>query len=137
MALKQNASATFTVDNIAVPSLPPSPNPGSGVAMGAFVDGAFVQNIRNFDTLTQGDIKYVIWMDDWTSSFNAQRIDEIRGEAMPIISWHPMRFSAPDRINQPDYQLSDIINGNHDAYIRSRCTECCSIWQTGIHTFRP
>jgi hypothetical protein len=41
--------------------------------------------------------------------------------AIPVLSWSSA--STPGSVNQPDYQLSDLISGRHDAYIRSFATQ--------------
>lgn len=44
---------------------------------------------------------------------------------MPMLAWEPWDYQAPPpRQEQSDYQLADIIEGHHDAYLRS--------WARGI-----
>jgi hypothetical protein len=49
--------------------------------------------------------------------FPAKPMDNIRGHgAIPFFSWSSQ--STPSSLNQPDFQLSDVISGVHDSYIR-------------------
>jgi hypothetical protein len=48
-------------------------------------------------------------------------MNEIRGHgAIPFFSWSSQ--ALPSSLNQPAFQLSDLISGAHDAYIRSFAT---------------
>src|SRR3712207_8766442 len=38
--------------------------------------------------------------------------------AVPVLTWEPQDWNGG--VNQPNYQLSDINSGAHDAYIRDR-----------------
>jgi beta-mannanase len=50
--------------------------------------------------------------------FPAAEMEAIRGHgAIPFFSWASQ--STPARVDQPDFQLADVIAGSHDAYIRS------------------
>ncbi|NIA09464.1 MAG: hypothetical protein GWP10_06995 [Nitrospiraceae bacterium] len=42
--------------------------------------------------------------------------------AIPVITWEPWRHGGG--VNQPDYSLTAIINGNHDSYIHSYAQAC-------------
>ncbi|HEY8501760.1 MAG TPA: Ig-like domain-containing protein, partial [Solirubrobacterales bacterium] len=41
--------------------------------------------------------------------------------SIPVLSWSSQ--SIPSSLNEPDYQLSDVISGRHDAYIREFATK--------------
>jgi Glycosyl hydrolase family 26 len=48
-------------------------------------------------------------------------MNDIRGYgAIPFLSWSSQ--SLPSSLNQPNFQLSDVIGGAHDSYIRSFAT---------------
>jgi len=49
--------------------------------------------------------------------FQGAAMDKIRAHgAIPFFSWGSQ--STPASLNQPDFQLADVIEGRHDAYIR-------------------
>jgi hypothetical protein len=51
------------------------------------------------------------------SSFPWTPLENVRHYgAIPVVSWNSQ--SVPSSANEPDYQLSDIISGRYDAYIR-------------------
>jgi hypothetical protein len=45
--------------------------------------------------------------------------------SIPVLSWSSA--SLPSSLNQPDFQLSDVIEGRHDAYIR-KFAEAAKAW---------
>jgi Glycosyl hydrolase family 26 len=50
--------------------------------------------------------------------FPKDSMERIRAHgSIPFFSWASQ--STPGTLNQPDFQLSDVIEGHHDAYIRS------------------
>jgi hypothetical protein len=51
--------------------------------------------------------------------FPAPEADKIRAYgAIPILSWASQSIPAPLDLNQPDFQLSDVLAGRYDAFIR-------------------
>ena len=59
-------------------------------------------------------IEYFI---DWTESFSPTTVqDAYTDGALPVISWQPFDGDA-SQLDQPDYSLSTIIDGDHDPYI--------------------
>jgi hypothetical protein len=58
--------------------------------------------------------------------FPAAQMEAIRAHgSMPFFSW--ASSSTPASTNQPDFQLSDVIEGHHDAYIRE-FAEAAKAW---------
>jgi hypothetical protein len=50
--------------------------------------------------------------------FPAKSMEDIRGHgAIPFFSWSSQ--STPSSLNEPDFQLSDVISGKYDDFIRS------------------
>lgn len=57
---------------------------------------------------------------DFTRPFDMASIQSVRAKgSTPLITWEPFDASASDKVNQPNYKLSKIIDGSHDAYINS------------------
>jgi hypothetical protein len=53
--------------------------------------------------------------------FDAGAMEKVRSHgAIPFFSWSSQ--STPTSLNEPDFQLSDVIAGRHDAFIRSFAT---------------
>jgi len=49
-------------------------------------------------------------------SFPTEPMDDIRGHgSIPVLSWSSQ--AIPSSLNQPDFQLSDVISGRYDEYI--------------------
>jgi hypothetical protein len=58
--------------------------------------------------------------------FPAAQMEAIRAHgSMPFFSW--ASSATPGSLNQPDFQLSDVIEGHHDAYIRE-FAEAAKAW---------
>jgi hypothetical protein len=54
---------------------------------------------------------------DGTQNFQTSWMDNIRNHgSIPMVSWEPWLYTAG--VNQPKYQLADIISGNFDPYIK-------------------
>lgn len=113
-----------------VASTPPPPNSDSGsIYWGALVDGAAPSpgNLAAnglfsvFEQAAGKKMSILHWGQPWkmngaylpfqTSYFTAVRN---RG-SIPLVDWGS--FHLGDGVNQPDFQLRDIINGEHDGYI--------------------
>ena len=55
-------------------------------------------------------------------SFPTTPFNDIRARgSIPMLSWSSQ--SLPSSLNQPNYQLADVISGAHDSYIRSFATK--------------
>lgn len=59
-------------------------------------------------------------------AFDRRLFDDLAERGMmPVLAWEPWDYLAPaPRHEQPDFQLSDIVDGRYDSYIRS--------WARGI-----
>jgi hypothetical protein len=58
--------------------------------------------------------------------FPAESMEDIRNHgAIPFFSWSSQ--STPSNLNEPDFQLSDVISGRYDDYIRS-FAEAAKAW---------
>jgi hypothetical protein len=58
--------------------------------------------------------------------FPEEQMETIRAHgSMPFFSW--ASSSTPASLNQPDFQLADVIEGHHDAYIRE-FAEAAKAW---------
>ena len=56
--------------------------------------------------------------------FPAYEMDVLRSYgAIPFFSWGTQAIPVPGDLNQPDFQLTDIINGDFDPYIRKWAEE--------------
>jgi hypothetical protein len=55
-------------------------------------------------------------------SFPTTPMDDIRGHgSIPVLSWSSQ--SIPSNLNEPDFQLSDVISGRYDSYIAEFANE--------------
>jgi len=55
-------------------------------------------------------------------SFPTTPMDDIRGHgSIPVLSWSSQ--AIPSTLNQPDFQLADVISGRYDEYIAQFATE--------------
>jgi Bacterial Ig domain len=97
---------------------------------GAYINGAQYgyssvpwdwRGVDTFDSHAGKNVSMVALGSDWGSSTNAfptSAMDTIRNHGMiPFYSWASMTQGAGS--SDPNYQLSDIINGNYDSYITS------------------
>jgi beta-mannanase/type II secretory pathway pseudopilin PulG len=66
---------------------------------------------------------YVMMYKDFTQSFPTAEVKAVDDKgSQAIVTWEPFNSAAvnpADPANQPDYQLKDIMDGNHDAEIDS------------------
>src|SRR4029077_6499310 len=99
-------------------SAPPPPRPVP-VVLGAYLPGAPSDPTRidAYTALTGAVPRIVMWYQAWSGTANAfypKGANAVRARgAMPLISWEPW---AADK-NDPQWSLSTIIHGKHDAYI--------------------
>jgi len=77
---------------------------------------------NTFETHAQKKMSILHWgqpwkMNDSYQEFYALWFDNVRNHgSIPFIDWGSWHLNAG--INQPDFRLSTIYNGNHDSYIR-------------------
>lgn len=56
--------------------------------------------------------------------FQKAQYDAVRQRGyIPLVDWASFDYAAPELLNQPDFSLSTIINGQHDEYIRQWATQ--------------
>ncbi|HEY4779527.1 MAG TPA: glycosyl hydrolase, partial [Solirubrobacterales bacterium] len=61
-------------------------------------------------------------------NFPQNEMNNIRSHgAIPFYSWGSQSIPVPTNLNEPNFQLSDIIEGHHDAYIR-KFAEAAKAW---------
>jgi cellulose synthase (UDP-forming) len=87
--------------------------------------------VNSFEQTARAHVGIVMWFADWQHArFDLAQLRAIgqRG-SIPEISWEPWDYSKSTH-TQPQYTLASIIDGHHDAYIRS--------WARGLHAYgRP
>lgn len=112
----------------ALPSVPPSPNPGS-IYWGALVNGAAPSpgNLATngvftlFEQAAGKKMSILHWGQPWMMNgaylpFQTTYFTAVRNRgSIPLVDWGS--FRVEDGVNQPNFQLRDITNGNYDAYI--------------------
>jgi cellulose synthase (UDP-forming) len=84
--------------------------------------------VNAFEQAAHAHVGIVMWFADWQNArLQQSQLQAIaqRG-SIPEISWEPWDYSKNPR-NQPQYTLASIIDGHHDAYIRS--------WARGLREF--
>jgi hypothetical protein len=125
------ASRTWTVQAGII--LPPVPEPTGARTQGAYATGApwTPSVIDSFTTLTSKRPSVVHWFESWSDTgFYKANYDAVyaRG-SVPMVTWQPWnhRNSISD---QPEYQLQDITNGNHDAYIHTYARDAAAYGKT-------
>jgi len=107
---------------------------GHTVALGAFIPGAPADpsKIDAYKTLTGTMPRIVAWYQAWAgqwNAFDAAGASAVRARgAMPFVSWEPSAGVATD----PTWTLASIIDGKHDAYIKS-WTHAVAAWGHPIY----
>src|SRR5436190_3670193 len=128
-----SSQVTVTVANTAPP--PPSNRVYWGAWIGDQFTGAQppwdMSAVSQFEQLAGKPISIEHfgspWADCSTSpctdySFPSTPFNDIRAHgSIPFLSWGSQ--SMPFNVNDPNFQLADIINGSHDSYIRAFATK--------------
>jgi hypothetical protein len=101
---------------------------GEQVYWGAYVEGAPYDTAKldAFEAEAGKKQSIVFWGQPWAmngayqpfQTANFQRVRD-RGQ-IPMLGW--ASWALGGGVNQPNYQLADIINGNHDAYLTQWAT---------------
>jgi Glycosyl hydrolase family 26/Bacterial Ig domain len=61
-------------------------------------------------------------------NFPANEMNSIRAHgSIPFYSWGSQSIPVPSNLSEPNFQLSDVIEGHHDAYIR-KFAEAAKAW---------
>ncbi len=97
------------------------------IALGAYIDSApdYPRFLDAYITEVGRSPAIVMWYQNWVdpqwSPFDPVRMNTVvdRG-AVPMVTWEP--WNPPNGVNQPQFALRTIVNGDHDAFIRSWAT---------------
>ncbi|HET8565969.1 MAG TPA: Ig-like domain-containing protein [Solirubrobacterales bacterium] len=141
--VKATTSVTVNVSNGTAPSAPelglasePLPESGTGapVYWGATIGNQFTGTpapwdmtpVSEFQELTGKSMSLVHFFQPWSNcsggscsfySFPWTPLENVRNNgSIPVVSWDSE--TIPSSVSEPDYQLSDIISGRYDSYIR-------------------
>jgi mannan endo-1,4-beta-mannosidase len=144
--VKATTSVVVTVENAApdpAPAPAPEPTPTQGPSGGALYWGATIGShltgtqapwdtsaISKFEENAHKRLSLVQFFQPFANcgtspcsfySFPTTPLENIRLHgAIPVLSWSSQ--SIPSSLNEPNFQLSDVIEGRHDSYIRSFAT---------------
>ena len=118
------ATPTPLPTSVVTPTLTQQPPQQSKLYWGAYVgDGvSSLSNVTAFESQANKKLGIVMWYQGWkvpddTKNFQPTWMNNVRNHgSIPMITWESWDYTKG--INQPEYSLSSIINGNHDAYIR-------------------
>jgi beta-mannanase len=89
-------------------------NAVAGFEQGAGKSASMVQFFQPFAQCGGSDCSFY--------SFPTKPMDDIRGHgSIPVLSWSSQ--AIPSTLNQPDFQLSDVISGRYDDYIAEFAAE--------------
>jgi hypothetical protein len=137
------SSVTVTVANVAPelehelePEL--APGPSSPVYWGATIGSQLTGSqapwdmsaVAKFEEITQKPVSLIQFFQPFSNcggtsctfySFPTTPLENVRQHgAIPVLSWSSQ--SIPSSLNEPSYQLSDLIEGHYDSYIRGFAT---------------
>ncbi len=78
-------------------------------------------SVSAFEVHAHKHLSVIMWYSDWrhNSVSSAQLQAVARRGSVPEITWEPWDFSQGSYHAQPKYDLASIIDGSHDAYVRS------------------
>jgi hypothetical protein len=124
-------TSTATPTHTPQPTRTPTPvatlNPAGRVGLGAYLEGTPYDEFaaaQQFETLLKHKMEFVLWFQAWGNDDSPfptywAKLAAEKG-FIPVITWEPWKrnFENPSAV-QPEYALSSISEGNHDAYIRS------------------
>lgn len=129
-------SRSVTVYNAPAPPPPPAPAAGR-ILWGAWIDGDRwgygdapwdARTIAKFESQAGRGLSIIHWGQAWyqggvAQPFYPNDFDAVRTHgSIPLIDWNAWDLNAGGTADQPNFQLSDIISGRYDAYIRSWAT---------------
>lgn len=81
--------------------------------------GSLGSDVDNVARLVDEYPGYVMLYKDFTQPLNTVELDNVFNKgSQPIVTWEPFN-AAVKEVNQSDYELKDIMYGNHDAEIDS------------------
>jgi hypothetical protein len=141
--VRATTSVTVSVSNASAPAPEPTPEPtpepiesgtGAPVYWGATIGNQFTGTpapwdmapVSKFQEITGRSMSLVHFFQPWANcsgsscsfySFPWTPVENVRQNgSIPVISWDSE--SIPSNVNESDFQLSDIIAGRYDSYIR-------------------
>jgi len=138
--VKAVTSVTVAVSNAAAPEAEPiqeplpETGPGGpiywGAAIGSQLTGGTapwdMTAVTKFEELTQRHLSLVHFFEPFSTcsggtcsyyAFPWTPMENVRQHgSIPVVSWNSQ--SIPSNVSEPDYQLSDVISGRYDTYIR-------------------
>ena len=107
---------------------------GPSIYWGAMVDGKVpsTTNLQGvfatFETRSNKRMSIIHWGQPWKMSdgtwgeFQTTYFQNVRNHgSIPMLNWASQKLGGG--VNQPDFQLRDIYNGNYDTYIRRWATD--------------
>jgi mannan endo-1,4-beta-mannosidase len=149
---KASSTVTVTVENSTMPQPEPAPTPEPapepepaptppaataplywGATIGSHLTGSQapwdMTAVNKFEEDTHKKVSLVQFFQPFANcsssctmySFPTTPLENIRQHgAIPVLSWSSQ--SIPSSLNEPNFQLSDVISGRYDTYIRSFAT---------------
>ena len=142
--VRATTSVTVNVSNASAPAPEPTPEPtpeppiesgtGAPIYWGATIGNQFTGTpapwdmtpVSKFQEITGRPMSLVHFFQPWANcsggscsfySFPWTPVENVRQNgSIPVISWDSE--SIPSNVNESDFQLSDIIAGRYDSYIR-------------------
>jgi hypothetical protein len=141
--VRATTTVTVNVSNSSAPAPEPTPEPtpgpvesgtGAPVYWGATIGNQFTGTpapwdmapVSKFQELTGRSMSLVHFFQPWANcsggscsfySFPWTPVENVRKNgSIPVISWDSE--SIPSNVNEADFQLSDIVAGRYDSYIR-------------------
>jgi beta-mannanase len=96
------------------------------VYYGVYVPGWLdnLDALTTFENDAKKKVSIVMWYQGWgltdgTQDFQTSWMNNVRSHgSIPMVTWEPWLYTDPAGTNQPQYQLSKIINGDFDSYIK-------------------
>jgi hypothetical protein len=114
--------------NVGAQAITPVEAAPAPIYWGGYVDGAPYQSAKldQFETDAGKKQSIVHWGQPWMSYsngnyqvFQTTMYEKVRARGgIPLIDWGSWSLGG-GAVNQPNFQLADIYNGHHDAYITS------------------
>ncbi|HEY0317905.1 MAG TPA: glycosyl hydrolase [Solirubrobacterales bacterium] len=120
------------------PEPEPAPSPSSSILWGATIGSQITGSqapwdmtaVTKFEEMTKKPASMVQFFQPFANCgssgcsfypFPTTPLENVRKHgAIPVLSWSSQ--SIPSSLNEPDFQLSDVIEGRYDEYIRSFAT---------------
>jgi mannan endo-1,4-beta-mannosidase len=121
------------------PEPTPSPTPSSSIYWGAWIGNQLTGSeapwdmnaVSSFEQKTGKKLSIVNFSSPFANcastcsfyKFPASEFNNIRSHgAIPFFSWGSQSIPLPSNLSEPNFQLSDVIEGRYDSYIREWAT---------------